>query len=71
MATLYLRLLMETGPPFYLVIRIAGRSSRLRGKDLRFSVIFKTVYIGPAPEIEVPHPALHSSALTTELITHR
>ena len=43
-------------------------SSRLRGKDPRFSVIFKTVNIGPAPEIELPHPALNSSALTTELI---
>ena len=62
---------METGPPFYLVIRVAERSSRLRGKDLRFPVIFKTVNIGPAPEIELPHPALHSSALTTELIPPR
>ena len=48
LTTLYLRLLMETGPPFYSVIRVAGRSSRLRGKDLRFLVIFKTVNIGPA-----------------------
>ena len=58
----------EKGPPFYLVIRVAERFSRLRGKDLRFPVIFNTVNIGSAPEIELPHPALHSSALTTELI---
>ena len=46
-------------------------SNRLPGKDPRFSVIFKTVNIGPAPEIELPHPALNSSALTTELILPR
>ena len=62
---------METGPTFYLVIRVAGRSSRFRGKDLRFPVIFKIVNIGPVPEIELPHPALHSSALPTELILPR
>ena len=46
-------------------------SSRLRGKYLRFLIIFKTVNICPAPEIELPHPALHSSALTTGAILPR
>ena len=46
-------------------------SSRLRGKDLRFSGIFKIVNISPAPEIELPHPALHSSPLTTEVTPPR
>ena len=31
-----LRLLMETGPPFYVVIRATRRSSRLQGKGSTF-----------------------------------
>ena len=34
--TIFLRLLMETGPPFYVVIRATRRSSRLQGKGSTF-----------------------------------
>ena len=34
--TIFLRLLMETGPPFYMVIRAARMSGRLQGKGSTF-----------------------------------
>ena len=34
--TIFLRLLLETGPPFYVVIRATRRSTRLRGKGSTF-----------------------------------
>ena len=40
--TLFLCLLLETGPPFYVVIQASQR----------FSVIFKTLSVGPVPGIE-------------------
>ena len=36
MGTLFLRLLLETGPPFYMVIRATWGSSRLQGKGNTF-----------------------------------
>ena len=32
LVTLFLRLLLETGPPFYVVIRATRRSTPLQGK---------------------------------------
>ena len=56
-----LRLLMETGPPFYVDIRARRRSSRLQGKGSTFiSQLFKTLSIGAAPGIE---PATSRSAV--------
>ena len=73
--TVFLLLLMETGPPFYVVIRATERSRRLQCKGstyLHFSVIFKTLSIGPAPGIEpaTSHSAVKRSILT-ELILPR
>ena len=52
---------METGPPFYVVIRATRRSSRPQGKGSTFiSQLFKTLSIGPAPGIE---PATSRSAV--------
>ena len=34
--TLFLRLLLETGLPFYVVFRATRRSSCLQGKDLEY-----------------------------------
>ena len=34
--TIFLRLLLETGPPSYVVIRATRRSTRLRGKGSTF-----------------------------------
>ena len=48
-----LRVLMETGPPFYVVIRATQRSRRLQCKE-------KTMSNGPAPRIE---PATSLSAV--------
>ena len=45
LGTLFLRLLLETGPPFYVVIRATRRSSHLQGKG---STYFKTLSIVPA-----------------------
>ena len=64
LGTLFLRLLLETGPPFYVVIRATRRSSHLQGKG---STYFKTLSIVPAQSNPRP-PALQSSALPTELI---
>ena len=47
--------------PFYVVIRATRRSRRLEGKGGTFiSSYFKTLSIGPAPEIE---PATSRSAV--------
>ena len=44
---------METGPPFYVVIRATRRPSRLKDKGSTFiSQLFKTLSIGPAVRIE-------------------
>ena len=64
LGTLFLRLLLETGPPFYVVIRATRRSSHLQGKG---STYFKTLSIVPAQSNPQP-PALQSSAQPTELI---
>ena len=48
-----LRLLMGTGPPFYVVIRATRMSSRLQGKGIEvpsFLSYFKTLSIGYDPE---------------------
>lgn len=59
--TLFLRLLLETEPPFYVAIRARRRSSRLHGVDSIFiSQIFKALSIGPAvPAIELCSQALY------------
>ena len=58
--TLFLRLLLETEPPFYVAIRARRRSSRLHGVDSIFiSHIFKTLSIGPVPAIELCCRALY------------
>ena len=68
-----LRLLMETGPPFYVVIRATRRSSRLQGKGrsrkyLQFSVILRP-WVSVRPRESNPRPPVRqSSALPTELI---
>ena len=44
-----LRLLLETGPPFYVVIRATRRSSRWQGKGSTFiSQLFYALGIEPA-----------------------
>ena len=61
METLFLRLHLETGPPFYVVIRATQRSSLLKAKGVTsFLSYFKTLSIGPAPGIE---PATSHSAV--------
>ena len=63
----FLRLLLETGPPFYEVIRAKRRYSRKEVPS--FLSYFKTPSLGPAPTIDPPRPpALQSSGLPTELI---
>ena len=64
MGTLFLRLQLEMGPPFYIVIWAAQRSSCLQGKGGNFiSQFFKTPSIGPAPGIEplTSHSAIRHS----------
>ena len=58
----FLRLLLETGSPFYVVIRATRSSTRLQGKGITFisQLFFKTLSIGPAPGIE---PASSRSAV--------
>ena len=58
----FLRFLLETGPPFYLVIRATRRSHRLQYKGSTFTVYsyFKTLSICPTPGIE---PATFRSAV--------
>ena len=59
--TLFLRLLVETGSPFFVVIWATRRSCRLRGKDSAFiSHLFKILSIGPTPGIK---PATSRSAV--------
>ena len=58
-----LRLQLETGPPFYVVIRVTRRSACCGAKGVpSFLGYFKTLSIGPAPGIE---PATSSSAVNT------
>ena len=61
---------METGPPFYVVIRATRRSSRLQGKGSTFiSQLFLRPWVLVRPRESNPRPpALQSSALSTELI---
>ena len=63
LGTLFLRFLLETRPPFYVVIRATRRSNRLQYKEIRrvpsFFSYFKTLSISPAPGIE---PATSRSA---------
>ena len=58
--TFLLRLLLETGPPFYVVIRATRRSSHLQGKGSTCISHFKTLGVGPVPGIE---PATSRSAV--------
>ena len=60
---------METGPPFYVVIRATRRSMQLcRAMEVpSFLSYFKTLSIGPARESNPQPPALQSSALLTDL----
>ena len=64
---------METGPPFYVVIRATRRSSRLQGKGSTFiSQLFLRPWVLVRPRESNPRPpALQSSALPTELILPR
>lgn len=72
MGTLFLRLLMQTGLPFYVIIWTMWRSSNLQGKDGTFnSQLFqgpekwsRTWNRPPPPSF----PALQSSVLPTDLI---
>ena len=68
-----LRLLMETGPPFYVVIRATRGSSRHQGKGRTFiSQLFLRPWVLVRPRESNPWPpALQSSALPTELILPR
>ena len=54
--TLFLRLLLETGPPLYVVHRAKRKSSRLLGKGTKavpsFLSYFKTLSIGLVPGIK-------------------
>ena len=51
LGTLLLRLLLDTRPPFYVIIRSTPRSHRFAGKNKVPSSrsYFKTMSIGPAP----------------------
>ena len=52
MKPLLLRLLLKTGPPFYVVIRATRRSSCLQSKTSTLILsYFKTLSIGPVPRI--------------------
>jgi len=73
--TLFLRPLLETGPPRYVAIRATQRSSHLQGRSSTFNSFPK--YFRPwvmvartAPKIEpaTSGSAVQSSALPTELI---
>ena len=59
MGTLFLRLLLWTGPPFYVVIRATRGCSHLQGKGST---------LVPSRVSNLRPPALQSSALPTELI---
>ena len=60
---------METGPPFYVVIRATRRSMQpCRAMEVpSFLSYFKTLSIVPARESNPQPPALQSSALPTDL----
>lgn len=64
--TLFLRPLLETGPPRYVAIRATQRSSHLQGRGSTFDSFLK--YFRPWVMIRPPKSALQSSALPTELI---
>ena len=69
----YLRLELETGPPFYVVIRATRRPRRLqyKGRYLHFSDILRPwVLVRPRKSNPRPSP-LQSSALPTELVLPR
>ena len=51
LGTLFLRPQLETGPPFYVVIRASRRSSHMQAVP-SFLSYFKTLSIGPVPGIE-------------------
>ena len=68
LGTLVLRLQVETGPPFYVVIGGTRRSSHLQGKGSTFiSHLFKTPSIVRPRESNPRPPTLQSSALLTDL----
>ena len=54
MKPLLLRLLLKTGPPFYVVIRATRRSSCLQSKTSTLILsYFKNLSIGPVPRINI------------------
>ena len=64
LGTLFLRLLLETGPPFYVVIRATRRSSRSHYKGVpSFLSQFKTLSVGPVSGIEPATTATSRSAV--------
>ena len=68
--TIFTSGLVETGPPFYVVIRATQRFTRLQGKGSTFiSQIFYDPEYCSGPGMSNPRPpALLSSVLLTELI---
>ena len=70
LGTLPLRLLLETRPPFYVIIRSTPRSHRFAGKKQVPSSrsYFETLSIGPAPGIEPPTAVKHSTYRATVVL---
>ena len=59
--TLFLIVLLETGPPFYAVIQATRRSSRLQGKGSTaplFLSYFKTTILVRPQKTNQKHPSL-------------
>ena len=66
--TQFLRLVLDTGPPFYGVIRATRRSSRLKNKGSTFISKAVRPWVLVRPRESNPRPlAAQSSALPTEL----
>ena len=67
LGTLFLLFLLETGPPFYVVVLATRRSRAIcSAKGVpTFPSYFKTLSIGPVPGIE---PATSRSAVRTRHI---
>ena len=64
LGSLFLRLLTETGPPFFVVIRATRRSSRLQYSGVpSFLSYFKTLSAGPALGSNPRLPALQLSII--------
>ena len=64
LGSLFLRLLTETGPPFFVVIRATRRSSRLQYRGVpSFLSYFKTLSAGPALGSNPRLPALQLSII--------